>query len=74
MSSEILYAASFLTALIAASAATPLCRKIAVKLNILDNPVTEVKTHKTSTPYLGGIAIAAGWLFFFFFYIPFPPL
>ncbi|MDR3274497.1 MAG: undecaprenyl/decaprenyl-phosphate alpha-N-acetylglucosaminyl 1-phosphate transferase [Endomicrobium sp.] len=40
---------------------TPLCRFIAVKLNIIDNPISDIKTHKIKTPYLGGIAIALGW-------------
>ncbi|MDR2192554.1 MAG: undecaprenyl/decaprenyl-phosphate alpha-N-acetylglucosaminyl 1-phosphate transferase, partial [Endomicrobium sp.] len=62
MSTEILYAAAFFIALLISAAATPLCRVIAVKLNILDNPISEVKTHKKSAPYLGGAAIAAGWL------------
>ncbi|MEW6042146.1 MAG: MraY family glycosyltransferase, partial [Elusimicrobiota bacterium] len=37
---------------------SPLLRKIALKLSILDIPHTDIKTHKTPTPYLGGIAIA----------------
>ncbi|MDR1942280.1 MAG: undecaprenyl/decaprenyl-phosphate alpha-N-acetylglucosaminyl 1-phosphate transferase [Endomicrobium sp.] len=61
MNAEILYLISFFAALLFSYAATPLCRYAAIKLNIMDNPVTEVKTHKKSTPYLGGIAIAAGW-------------
>ncbi|AKL97848.1 glycosyltransferase family 4 protein [Endomicrobium proavitum] len=62
MSSEILYLTAFVTALIISILATPLCRLLAKKLNVLDNPVTAVKTHKISTPYLGGVAIALGWL------------
>jgi UDP-GlcNAc:undecaprenyl-phosphate GlcNAc-1-phosphate transferase len=53
---------SFAAAFFVSFAATPACRYAAIKLNILDNPVTEVKTHKISTPYLGGAAIAAGWI------------
>ncbi len=37
---------------------TPICRNIAVKLKILDHPISLIKTHKTPTPYLGGLAIA----------------
>ena len=62
MDANILYFISFTIALLIAAAATPLCRVIAAKLNILDNPVSEIKTHKQSVPYLGGIAIAAGWV------------
>lgn len=60
MSNDLLYLISFLAALLISLIATPLCRFFAIKLNIMDNPVTAVKTHKVSTPYLGGIAIAVG--------------
>ena len=40
---------------------TPILRYIAVRYNIYDRPITAVKTHKISTPYLGGIAIWSGW-------------
>ena len=56
-----LYLISFATALLISAIATPIFRTIAIKFNILDKPITEVKTHKISTPYLGGLAIAAGW-------------
>ncbi len=62
MGSEALYALSFAIAFAAAFLATPVCRFFAVKLNILDKPISEVKTHKISTPYLGGLAVAAGWV------------
>jgi UDP-GlcNAc:undecaprenyl-phosphate GlcNAc-1-phosphate transferase len=32
-------------------------RRLALKLNLLDVPLSDVKTHKTPTPYLGGIAV-----------------
>lgn len=60
MSTELLYLISFLAALLISAIATPVCRFFARKFNIMDNPVTAVKTHKVSTPYLGGIAIALG--------------
>ncbi|MCX7956988.1 MAG: undecaprenyl/decaprenyl-phosphate alpha-N-acetylglucosaminyl 1-phosphate transferase [Endomicrobia bacterium] len=37
---------------------TPLFRLVAIKLSILDHPSSEIKTHKVSTPYLGGLAIS----------------
>lgn len=44
------------------------CRKLAIKLGIVDAPTTKVKTHTKTTPYLGGIAILfsglLGLLFF----------
>jgi UDP-GlcNAc:undecaprenyl-phosphate GlcNAc-1-phosphate transferase len=57
-----IYVLSFFIALIVSVFATPLFRTIAIKLNILDKPITEIKTHKKSTPYFGGLAIALGWL------------
>lgn len=60
MGNELLYLISFTVAFLISSAATPLCRFLAEKFNIMDNPVTSVKTHKISTPYLGGAAIASG--------------
>ncbi|MDR1196469.1 MAG: undecaprenyl/decaprenyl-phosphate alpha-N-acetylglucosaminyl 1-phosphate transferase [Endomicrobium sp.] len=60
MNNEILYLISFAAALLISAVATPLCRFLAVKFNIMDNPISAVKTHKISTPYLGGIAIALG--------------
>ena len=57
-----LYALAFLAALLFSSLLTPLLRFIAVKLSILDAPITQVKTHKQSVPYLGGIAISFSWL------------
>lgn len=37
---------------------TPICRFVAIKLKILDHPISDIKTHKIPTPYLGGLAIA----------------
>jgi len=37
---------------------TPIMRTIALKLNILDIPHSNIKTHKIPTPYLGGVSIA----------------
>jgi len=49
-------------AVVVALAATPLARKLAFKLNLLDRPDETVKTHKTPTAYLGGLAVLAGFL------------
>lgn len=40
---------------------TPLIREIAVRRSLLDAPATAIKTHKTPTPALGGVAIAIGF-------------
>ncbi|MDR1952836.1 MAG: undecaprenyl/decaprenyl-phosphate alpha-N-acetylglucosaminyl 1-phosphate transferase [Elusimicrobiota bacterium] len=61
MSDNYLYLFSFVIALIISVTATPFFRTIAVKLNILDRPLTEIKTHKTNAPYLGGLVIALAW-------------
>ncbi|OGR91553.1 MAG: hypothetical protein A2992_05810 [Elusimicrobia bacterium RIFCSPLOWO2_01_FULL_59_12] len=55
-----LYLYCFLTALILSGALTPLMRRLALRFQILDRPLTDVKTHKKPVPYLGGVAIAAG--------------
>jgi UDP-GlcNAc:undecaprenyl-phosphate GlcNAc-1-phosphate transferase len=47
---------SLLTALIA----TSLCKKIALKLGIVDRPDNLVKTHKGTVAYLGGVGILVG--------------
>jgi len=50
-------AASFISGLFA----TWLCKKIALKLGIIDRPDGIVKTHKKPIAYLGGVAILAGF-------------
>jgi UDP-GlcNAc:undecaprenyl-phosphate GlcNAc-1-phosphate transferase len=55
------YGFTFFTAFLVSISVMPLCRFIAIKLNILDNPISDIKTHKISTPYLGGIAVSLGW-------------
>lgn len=46
--------------LVCSLAATWLCKKVAIKLNIVDKPDNLVKTHKEPVAYLGGIGILAG--------------
>jgi UDP-GlcNAc:undecaprenyl-phosphate GlcNAc-1-phosphate transferase len=53
-----IFPAAFLMALLA----TPICRKIAIRLNIVDVPDNDVKTHAKPTAYLGGLGILAGVL------------
>jgi len=61
MNTEFLYILTFLMAFVIAAIMTPFFRFIAMKFNIYDKPITAVKTHKISTPYLGGLAIWTGW-------------
>ena len=60
MSTDRLYLLCFLLALAVSLAATPLLRKLALTIGILDHPHSDVKTHKHPTPYLGGLAVALG--------------
>jgi UDP-GlcNAc:undecaprenyl-phosphate GlcNAc-1-phosphate transferase len=60
MSPDRFYFFCFLIALTVSLAATPLLRLLALKLEILDHPFSDVKTHKKPTPYLGGVAVALG--------------
>jgi UDP-GlcNAc:undecaprenyl-phosphate GlcNAc-1-phosphate transferase len=54
------YLALFFTALIFVGVLTPLVRKIALRIEILDAPTESHKTHKEAIPYLGGMAIIIG--------------
>lgn len=51
-------AISFVVSLIA----TPICRRVALARGIVDRPDDFLKPHAAPTPYLGGVAIFAGWL------------
>ena len=62
MDNTILYLITFFTAYLISLILTPVFRHIARKFGIYDRPITEVKTHKVSTPYLGGLAIWSGWV------------
>jgi UDP-GlcNAc:undecaprenyl-phosphate GlcNAc-1-phosphate transferase len=42
--------------------ATPVMRALALKRNIVDRPDDWLKPHNKPIPYLGGVAIFAGWL------------
>ncbi|MBN2375040.1 MAG: undecaprenyl/decaprenyl-phosphate alpha-N-acetylglucosaminyl 1-phosphate transferase [Sedimentisphaerales bacterium] len=52
----------FPVAFLVAIVATPLCRKFALRFNIVDLPDQNVKTHSQPTAYLGGIGILLGLL------------
>ena len=62
MANENLYLITFITAFLTALVLTPCFRHVARIFNIYDRPLTAVKTHKNSTPYLGGLAIWCGWV------------
>ena len=62
MNNTFLYLITFFTAYLISLALTPFFRHIARKFGIYDRPLTAVKTHKVSTPYLGGLAIWSGWV------------
>ena len=56
------YLYSFLIALIISLISSPFLISLAKKHNIIDHPHTPIKTHKASTPYLGGFAIWLGFI------------
>lgn len=58
---SLLYLQCFTVALLLSAVLTPLMRKIALHFGILDHPISDVKTHTKSTPYLGGIAVATAF-------------
>ncbi|MFA5778930.1 MAG: MraY family glycosyltransferase [Elusimicrobiota bacterium] len=58
----IFYLYSFLISFIVAIITTPILILVAKKYDIIDHPKTPVKTHKTATPYLGGLAIFFGFV------------
>ncbi|MBI5244835.1 MAG: undecaprenyl/decaprenyl-phosphate alpha-N-acetylglucosaminyl 1-phosphate transferase [Elusimicrobia bacterium] len=61
MTTNQLYLAAVATSAALSMALTPAVRALAVKMDWLDHPATEVKTHASPTPVLGGVAI---WLAF----------
>lgn len=57
-----IYTISGLVSFLISFITIPLMRKIALKYNILDFPLSSVKTHKHPTPYLGGLSIWLGFV------------
>jgi UDP-GlcNAc:undecaprenyl-phosphate GlcNAc-1-phosphate transferase len=55
------FAAAFLLSLALCLALTPLCMRLARKLDFMDRPNTALKVHKAPVPYLGGLAIYAAF-------------
>lgn len=54
------YLLLFSASLVAVGFLTPIVRRLAIRLNVVDAPTESHKTHKKPVPYLGGLAIVAG--------------
>lgn len=57
----LLCAVAGFTAFLMTFLVTPAVRFLAIRWNVMDHPHTEIKTHKAPVPYLGGLAIFAGF-------------
>ena len=55
------YILAFCVPLAATLVLTPLAARLAHRFDVLDHPVDH-KTHRETTPYLGGLAVAVGLL------------
>src|SRR5215475_3308836 len=56
------YGAAFILSFVFALYWTPLMRKAALQLGIMDNPDGKLKTHGSAVPYFGGIAVFLAFL------------
>ncbi len=57
-----LYALVLLAGLVACLVTTPICRKLAEMIDLMDRPKKEAhKKHGKATPLLGGLALFLGW-------------
>ena len=56
------YGAVLVVAFLVGLAATPVCRRLALRFGVVDYPDNGVKTHTEPTAYLGGMGIWAGML------------
>lgn len=54
------YSVLFVASLVFVGLLTPLIRKVALRLDVVDSPSESHKTHKEPVPYLGGVAIVIG--------------
>src|SRR5438093_2431347 len=57
------YGAAFILSFFFALCLTPLMRKAALQLDIVDRPDGKLKAHTDTVPYLGGIAVYTAFLF-----------
>src|SRR5438093_12972378 len=57
------YSAAFILSFFFAFCLTPLMRKAALQLDIVDRPDGKLKAHTDTVPYLGGIAVYTAFLF-----------
>jgi UDP-GlcNAc:undecaprenyl-phosphate GlcNAc-1-phosphate transferase len=61
--SMVTYGAAFILSFIFALYCTPLMRRAALQLGILDQPDGKLKNHDNAVPYFGGIAVYSAFLF-----------
>jgi UDP-GlcNAc:undecaprenyl-phosphate GlcNAc-1-phosphate transferase len=54
------YLILFSASLVVVGSLTPVVRRMAIRLNVVDSPSESHKTHKQPVPYLGGVAIIIG--------------
>ncbi|MEY3331018.1 MAG: hypothetical protein RL202_284, partial [Actinomycetota bacterium] len=54
------YLILFVATLVVVGSLTPIVRRLAIRLNVVDSPSESHKTHKQPVPYLGGVAIVIG--------------
>jgi len=54
------YLILFAASLVVVGSLTPIVRRMAIRLNVVDAPSESHKTHKQPVPYLGGVAIVIG--------------
>lgn len=55
------YLVCFVVSAVGTLLMTPIMRRLAIALNILDRPLSDVKTHKHPVPYLGGLGVACSF-------------
>ncbi len=58
----VLYVLTFILALLFSLYLTPVCRRAALKFNIVDRPDGKLKNHADPIPYLGGLSIFISFL------------
>src|SRR5215475_7900959 len=56
------YGAAFIVSFVFALYCTPLMRKAALQLGILDRPDGDLKKHNAAVPYFGGVAVYIAFL------------